>query len=124
MIRKKFFFTIVIAMVLFCSVDAPSAQEYGFHDGEYTYSIRNYIGTFAGNQIYSTFVQGVDANATGLIFYDPVYSSLKITVFENQELRGWTLEGQWTGGGDTFSLARNDGTTGQRLLNLFFFIIE
>ncbi len=124
MTGKKFFLSIVTVLVLFFSVNAYSGQQLSLYDGEYDYIVGDYIATYAGNDIYSSFVEGSGGSGYGLIFIDPFWGAIKIVVFENDELWGWTLEGHWEGDGSTFTLARNNGTTDQRQLNIVVTMID
>ena len=114
--RKTAFLSIITVLIFFYSVNVQSAVVYSFHDGTSDYALMGTLGGYAGNSIFTISVNY--GAADGLLFWDPVYSALKIVVFENSSVWGWTLEGHWTGDGSSFTFVTNNGGVDQRNLYL------
>ncbi len=88
-------------------------------DGD-VYHVGNFLGHELHNQKY--FVQYISRDASfpeaeGILYYDDLYQSLKIVVFENNDLFGFTLEGHWHGSGSAIFYLNSDGDTGA--MNIF-----
>jgi hypothetical protein len=88
-------------------------------DGD-VYHVGNFIGHELHNQKY--YVQYVSRDASfpeaeGILYYDNLYQSVKIVVFETSDLFGFTLEGHWHGSGSEIFYLNSDGDTGR--MNLF-----
>jgi hypothetical protein len=88
-------------------------------DGD-VYQVGHYVGNELHNQKY--YVQYVSRDASfpeaeGILYYDDLYQSVKIVVFENNDLFGFTLEGHWHGSGSEIFYLNSDGDTGR--MNLF-----
>ena len=89
-------------------------------DGD-VYHVGNFIGHELNNQKY--FVQYISRDASfpeaeGILYYDELYQAVKIVVFENEDLFGFTMEGHWHGSGSEIFYLNSDGDTGA--MNIFF----
>ncbi len=88
-------------------------------DGD-EYHVGRFVGHELNNQKY--YVQYVSRDASfpeaeGILYYDDLYQSVKIVVFETSDLFGFTMEGHWHGSGSEIFYLNSDGDTGR--LNIF-----
>lgn len=88
-------------------------------DGD-SYYIGEYLGNTMGNNSFYVEYSGNSrfSGGEGILYFDSYYQSVKIVIFENSDIYGFTLEGHWDGEGSTFYHVDSDGQSGD--LRLYF----
>jgi hypothetical protein len=88
-------------------------------DGD-VYHVGAFLGHEMDNQKY--YVQYINSSsfsptAEGFLYFDEFYQSMKIVVFENDEIHGFTIEGYWQGSGSEIYFVNSGGNSG--VMDLF-----
>ncbi len=88
-------------------------------DGD-VYRVGEFLGYEMDNQKY--YVQYINSSTflptgEGFLYYDDYYQSMKIIIFENDNIFGFSLEGYWQGSGSEIYFVNSDGNSG--VMDLF-----
>lgn len=88
-------------------------------DGD-VYQVGEFLGYEMDNQKY--YVQYINQSSflpsgEGFLYYDDFYQSMKMVIFENDNIHGFTVEGYWQGSGSEIYFVNSGGNSG--VMSLF-----
>ncbi len=92
-------------------------------DGD-TYYVGESLGKVMHNDAYVVRYKSNNAllpEGEGFLYYDTGYQTLKIIIFENSGLYGFSMEGQWVGSGSGIYYLNSRGDSGE--MNLYFGVL-
>lgn len=121
--KKITYYSCAFLIWMFAYLPSALAAEFYLIDSDNdVYHVGHYLGSFAHHDSYNVDYYPADSPhipaGQGILYYDNFHQSLKILIFENNDIYGITLEGHWSGSGSPVSYVNSNLQTGQ--LDLYF----
>ncbi len=110
--KKSTWITHVLFILLAMCVTTAQAADFFLSDSDGDlYHVGEFLGNDLNNDLYRIQLYENSSSfptSEGVMFYNEFYRSVKISIYENNDYFGFTLEGHWNGNGSTMFFAFNE----------------